>query len=138
MNRQYERYRPKFYDLTDNLKRFGDTGDDLYLDNACVHAQEAVEYMLKGILTEAEVDFPQKGNTGHDIKLLMDRIIAENLFTFDRWDRLYALSKTITSWRSQGSYGLSSIKVKPQTVEEIKNIITELNEAVLISFRDKL
>ena len=126
MNKLYHRHISKLETVNEKIKRFKETGDDMYLDDACFELQQCTEFMLKGLLTDLGVPFPDSGSAGHDIRSLMDIVNNNVNIENSKWERLYNLSSTITYWETHGRYG-ESIKVKINVVEEIRNTVRELN-----------
>ncbi len=96
-----------------------------WLDSACFDSQQAIEFLLKGILLEYGVYFERS----HDIGYLAS-LLNESGFVFSRMDELILLAGTITAWEEGGRYG-QGIRTSVDTVHRIHNIYKELLETFL-------
>lgn len=123
----YFRRVPTYEDFQNNFDKYLKTGDDLYLNNACFACQQALEYLLKGILQYFDIDFCQSGKDGHNIKNLLNLILDNTPINFESKDKLLKLSDTISKWETQGRYTLG-IKIKMDTLRNIKNIYKEIED----------
>lgn len=131
LNRIYHSHQTKLETVVEKIKQYKVKNDSIYIDDACFEAQQALEFLLKGVLSYHKVPYPSHGNEGHDIGILLD-VLKDNLpkyKEFSKMERLVELSSTITYWEQHGRYG-EGLKVKIETVQELKNIIIELDSFV--------
>mgnify|MGYP003372607686 CR=1 FL=1 len=126
----YFRSKAPYEDLESNLDKFMKTGNDIYLDYSCFHAQQCIELLLKGILQYFDIEFPTSGGQGHNIKSLLNLINENTPINFYSKNRLFSLADTISKWETQGRYG-EGVKTKVDTVRNIKNIYDEIDESFL-------
>ena len=99
--------------------------DDAYLDLACFLTQQAIEFLMKAILSEHGIVY---GKT-HDILELLELLRSIN-FEFEQEDSLELLAATITDWEESSRYG-KGIRTGVQTVQRVHNIYNNMNEAFL-------
>ncbi len=99
--------------------------DDAYLDVACFEAQQAIEFLMKGILLEYGIAY----NKSHDIRYLLS-LVNEAGFEFEKQDALELLSDTITDWEEGSRYG-KGVRTTVQTVQRVHNIYKEMNETFI-------
>jgi HEPN domain-containing protein len=110
--------------------RRGTELDDAYFDIACYDAQQAIEFILKAILLEYEVDFPTSGTQGHSILWLYELIHENTDFAFDKESELELLSETITHWEVKGRYH-EGIKTREDTVRRVLNIYKAIEKSYM-------
>jgi HEPN domain-containing protein len=101
--------------------------DDAFFDIACYNAQQALEFILKAILLEYNVEFPTKGNEGHNILALTELVIEKTPFRFDKYEELEMIATTITMWETKSRYQ-TGIRTKEDTVRRVLNIYREIDE----------
>lgn len=109
----------------DALETFGICGGEEWLDSACFDTQQAIEFLLKGILLEYGVTFDKT----HDILYLIS-LLDTTSFKFEKHDNLMLLASTITSWEESGRYG-KGIRTTIDTVRRIHNIYNNILETFL-------
>jgi HEPN domain-containing protein len=109
----------------DALETFGICNGEEWLDSACYDAQQALEFLMKGILLDNGVYF---GKT-HDIAYLNSLLEDENII-FDKQKDLESLAGTITSWESEWING-TGIRTTINTVRRIHNIYENLLDTFL-------
>ncbi len=119
-----------------NDAKQGQALDDAFFDIACYDAQQAVEFILKSILLLSEVDFPTKGNEGHNILALYDLVNEKTTFEFEKGADLEMLATTITMWEAKGRYHLG-IRTKEDTVRRVLNIYKAIDEKLSELFIQK-
>ena len=101
--------------------------DDAYLDVACFETQQALELIMKTILTENNVEYKRE----YSIRYLLE-LLQQAHFSFDKETDLDILADTITSWEEGSRYG-KGVATTVQTVQRVHNIIKSLNDAFLLS-----
>ena len=106
--------------------------EDAFFDIACFDAQQALEFILKAILMENNIEYQTAGKNGHDILYLSDLVLEETDFVFEKSEDLTLLATTITSWEEKGRY-YTGIKTKEETVRRVLNIYESISKA----FTDK-
>lgn len=99
--------------------------DDAYLDLACFLTQQAIEFLMKAILSEYGVAYDKT----HDILALLELLRSIN-FEFEQEDSLELLATTITDWEESSRYG-KGIRTGVQTVQSVHNIYKSMNAAFL-------
>jgi len=109
----------------DALETFEICNGEEWLDSACYDAQQAIEFLLKGILLEHGVMFEKT----HDIMYLIS-LIDETRFCFSKRDDLIMLASTITSWEEGSRYG-KGVRTSVNTVRRIHNIYNDILDAFL-------
>ena len=109
----------------DALETYEICNGEEWLDSACFDAQQAIEFLLKGILLEYGKSFGKS----HDINYLLS-ILDETDFSFSRHDDLLILSSTITSWEEGIRYG-QGIRTSVNTVRRIHKIYREIMDEFL-------
>lgn len=103
-----------------------------YLDSACFDAQQAIEFLLKGVLMEYGASFDEGGlpkRSEHNIYFILNKVI-ECGFTFPSKDTLSDISNTITGWEQEGRYG-SGLKVSVNAVLKVHKIYDDIMSAFL-------
>lgn len=116
------------------LNAFQKNDETAYLDSACFDAQQAIEFLLKGVLMEYGVFFGEGGlpkHLGHNIDYILDKV-TECGFTFPSKDTLSDISDTITGWEQEGRYG-SGIKTSVNAVLKVYRIYDEIMSAFLLN-----
>lgn len=109
----------------DALETFEICNGEEWLDSACFDAQQAIEFLLKGILLEYGIVFEKS----HDINYLVS-LLDDSGFEFAKHDDLLILSSTITSWEEGSRYG-KGIRTSVNTVKRIHNIYDDILSAFL-------
>lgn len=109
----------------DALEIFEICNGEEWLDSACFDAQQAIEFLLKGILLEYGIAFDKS----HSIDYLVS-LLDETSFAFTKHDDLILLASTITSWEEGSRYG-QGIRTSVNTVKRIHNIYNNVLEAFL-------
>jgi HEPN domain-containing protein len=109
----------------DALETFEICNGAEWLDSACYDAQQAVEFLIKGILLNNGIYFDKT----HDIAYL-NSLLEENDIIFSKQQDLCALAGTITSWEESFKYG-TKIKTTVNTVRRIYNIYNDLLDTFL-------
>ncbi len=104
----------------DALETFEICNGEEWLDSACFDTQQAVEFLLKGILLGYGVPFEPT----HDINYLVS-LLDETGFTFSKHDDLVMLSATLTSWEEGSRYG-KGVKTSVSTVRRMHNIYDDI------------
>lgn len=123
MGKMYGRSFVMIMQAKDALKKISE--DDAYLDIACFETQQAVEFLIKEILTEKGVPYPKS----HDISYLLS-LAKETGFTFDGMDTLELLSSTVTDWEESSRYG-KGVRTSADTVRRIHGLYNNMNSAFL-------
>ena len=109
----------------DALETYEICGGEEWLDSACFDTQQAMEFLIKGILLEYGISFGKS----HDILYLLS-LLDETDFHFEKHDDLMLLSTTLTSWEEGSRYG-QGIRTTVNTVRRIHNIYKDLMESFL-------
>ena len=104
----------------DALETYEICNGEEWLDSACFDAQQAIEFLLKGILLECGVSFEKT----HDVNYLVS-LLDDTNFRFSKHDDLIMLSSTITSWEEGSRYG-KGIRTSINTVKRIHNIYEDI------------
>ena len=116
------------------LDAFQKNNKTAYLDSACFDAQQAIEFLLKGILMEYGAFFEEGGipkHLKHNIGYILDKV-TECGFTFPSKDALSDISDTITGWEQEGRYG-SGIKTPVNAVLKAYKIYDDIMSAFLLN-----
>ena len=109
----------------DALETYEICNGEEWLDSACFDAQQAIEFLLKGILLEYGESFDKS----HDISYLLS-LLNQVGFCFSKENDLILLSATLTSWEEGGRYG-SGIRTSTDTVRRVHNIYNDILEAYI-------
>lgn len=109
----------------DALETFEICNGEEWLDSACFDAQQAIEFLLKGILLEYGIVFEKT----HDVNYLVS-LLDDTDFHFEKHNDLIMLSSTITSWEEGSRYG-KGIRTSVNTVRRIHNIYEDILNAFL-------
>ncbi len=121
-----ERSKISLKKAKDALETFEICNGEAWLDSACFDTQQAMEFLLKGILLGYGVKFESTHNIDYLITLLDDK----TTFTFTKHDDLMLLATTITSWEEGSRYG-KGIKTSVNTVRRIHNIYNNILETFI-------
>lgn len=114
------------------LDYYKDGKGDAWLDSACFNAQQAVEFLIKGILLSNGIYFGENGldkKQGHVIDFLLEQLEEIN-FTFEKLEELELLSATLTSWEQGARYG-EGIRTSAKTLHRIYKIYDSMLEQFL-------
>ena len=116
----------------DALKEYEKCGGDEWLDSACFDTQQAIEFLLKGILLSFGIEYERK----HDIYYLVELVRKTDLIV-TRLDELELLAATLTSWEEGSRYG-KGIKTSINTVRRFHNIYSDILQAFLDRQEERL
>jgi HEPN domain-containing protein len=109
----------------DALETFEICNGGEWLDSACYDAQQAIEFLIKGILLNNGIYFDKT----HDI-VYLNSLLEENDIVFPKQQDLNSLASTIISWEDSIKYG-TGIKTTVNTVRRIYNIYNDLLDTFL-------
>ena len=93
MSTLYDRSKVSIWKVSLSLQHT--TGDDAFLDSACFDTQQAIEFILKFILSEYGISYKKT----HDIRYLAE-LLDTTTFKFDKSAELNNMADTITNWES--------------------------------------
>lgn len=125
MSNLYDRCRVRLESSKNLLKKVSE--DDAYLDSAAFDAQQSLEFMLKFIMSERNIQYPKT----HSILLLYKYLSAAG-FTFDDEGRLLVYADAITEWETESRYG-QGVKTTVQFIKECHEITESLMAAYAFS-----
>lgn len=114
------------------LDYYKDGKGDEWLDSACFNAQQAIEFLIKGILLNDGIYFGEHGldkKQGHVIDFLLEQLEEIN-FSFEKMEELELLSATLTSWEQGARYG-EGIRTSAKTLHRIYRIYDSMLEQFL-------
>ena len=111
MSTLYDRSKVSIWKASLSLQHVAD--DDAFLDSACFDTQQAIEFILKFILSEHGVSYKKT----HDIRYLAE-LLDTTTFKFDKSAELNNMADTITNWETGSRYG-SGVRT---TVKAIHNL----------------
>lgn len=109
----------------DALETYEICNGEEWLDSACFDTQQAIEFLMKGLLLNYNIPFSKE----HDISYLLERLNNAG-FYFDKQEDLEARAATLIEWEEKGRYG-KGIKTSVNTVRRFHNIYESMLTAFL-------
>lgn len=116
------------------LNAFRKNDEIAYLDSACFDAQQAIEFLLKGVLMEYGAFFEEGGlpkHLKHNIGYILNKV-TEYGFTFPSKDALSDISDTITGWEQEWGCG-SGIKASVDIVLRAHKMYDDIMSVFLLN-----
>lgn len=101
------------------------TGNDAFLDSACFDTQQAIEFILKFILSEHGVNYKKT----HDIRYLAE-LLDTTTFKFDKSAELNKMADTITNWETE-SCCRSGVRTTVKAIHNAHDIYKSINDAFM-------
>lgn len=106
--------------------------DELWLDSACFDAQQAIEFLMKGILEQYGKVFGPNDldiKKGHSISYILEQL-DDTGFLFEEHDALEQISFVLTDWEQKGRYG-TGLHTSVSTLRKIYRIYDSIFAAFL-------
>lgn len=123
MSTLYDRSKVSIWKASLSLQHVAD--DDAFLDSACFDTQQAIEFILKFILSEHDVSYKKT----HDIRYLAE-LLDTTTFTFDKSAELNNMADTITNWETGSRYG-SGVRTTVKAVYSAHDIYKSIDDAFM-------
>lgn len=123
MSTLYDRSKVSIWKASLSLQHVAN--DDAFLDSACFDTQQAIEFILKFILSEYDVSYKKT----HDIRYLAE-LLDTTTFTFDKSAELNNMADTITNWETGSRYG-SGVRTTVKAVYSAHDIYKSIDDAFM-------
>lgn len=123
MSTLYDRSKVSIWKASLSLQHA--TGDDAFLDSACFDTQQAIEFILKFILSEHGTNYKKT----HDIRYLAE-LLDTTTFKFDKSAELNNMADTITNWETGICCG-SDIRTTVEAIHSAHDIYKSINDAFM-------
>lgn len=123
MSTLYDRSKVSIWKASLSLQHVAD--DDAFLDSACFDTQQAIEFILKFILSEHGVSYKKT----HDIRYLAE-LLDTTTFKFDKSAELNNMADTITNWETGICCG-SDIRTTVEAIHSAHDIYKSINDAFM-------
>ena len=123
MSTLYDRSKVSIWKASLSLQHVAD--DDAFLDSACFDTQQAIEFILKFILSEHGVSYKKT----HDIRYLAE-LLDTTTFKFDKSAELNNMADTITNWETGSRYG-SGVRTTVKAIHNAHDIYKSINDAFM-------
>lgn len=123
MSTLYDRSKVSIWKASLSLQHVAD--DDAFLDSACFDTQQAIEFILKFILSEHGVSYKKT----HDIRYLAE-LLDTTTFKFDKSAELNNMADTITNWETGSCYG-SGVRTTVETIHSAHDIYKSVDDAFM-------
>lgn len=123
MSTLYDRSKVSIWKASLSLQHVAD--DDAFLDSACFDTQQAIEFILKFILSEHGVSYKKT----HDIRYLAE-LLDTTTFKFDKSAELNNMADTITNWETGSRYG-SGVRTTVKAIHNAHDIYKSIDDAFM-------
>ncbi len=123
MSTLYDRSKVSIWKASLSLQHVAD--DDAFLDSACFDTQQAIEFILKFILSEHGVRYKKT----HDIRYLAE-LLDTTTFKFDKSAELNNMADTITNWETGSRYG-SGVRTTAKAIHNAHDIYKSIDDAFM-------
>lgn len=123
MSTLYDRSKVSIWKASLSLQHA--TGDDAFLDSACFDTQQAIEFILKFILSEHGISYKKT----HDIRYLAE-LLDTTTFKFDKSAELNNMADTITNWETGSCCG-SDVRTTVEAIHSAHDIYKSINDAFM-------
>lgn len=124
MSTLYDRSKVSIWKASLSLQHVA-ADDDAFLDSACFDTQQAIEFILKFILSEYGVSYKKT----HDIRYLAE-LLDTTAFTFDKSAELNNMADTITNWETGSRYG-SGVRTTVKAIHSAHDIYKSIDDAFM-------
>lgn len=132
MCRMVKRSRVAYETSKQQLESYKAGKGDEWLDSACFNIQQAIEFLMKGILLSNGVYFGENGldkKKGHNLDFLLEQLEAID-FQFEKYEELDNLSATLTNWEEGARYG-DGIRTSAKTLHRAYKIYDSMMDKFL-------
>ena len=123
MSTLYDRSKVSIWKASLSLQHVA--GDDAFLESACFDTQQAIEFILKFILSEHGANYKKT----HDIRYLAE-LLDTTTFKFDKSAELNNMADTITNWETGICCG-SDIRTTVEAIHSALDIYKSINDAFM-------
>ena len=123
MSTLYDRSQVSIWKASLSLQHVA--GDDAFLESACFDTQQAIEFILKFILSEHGANYKKT----HDIIYLAE-LLDTTTFKFDKSAELNNMADTITNWETGICCG-SDIRTTVEAIHSAHDIYKSINDAFM-------
>lgn len=123
MSTLYDRSKVSIWKASLSLQHVA--GDDAFLESACFDTQQAIEFILKFILSEHGANYKKT----HDIRYLAE-LLDTTTFKFDKSAELNNMADTITNWETGICCG-SDIRTTVEAIRSAHDIYKSINDAFM-------
>lgn len=123
MSTLYDRSQVSIWKASLSLQHVA--GDDAFLESACFDTQQAIEFILKFILSEHGANYKKT----HDIRYLAE-LLDTATFKFDKSAELNNMADTITNWETGICCG-SDIRTTVEAIHSAHDIYKSINDAFM-------
>lgn len=123
MSTLYDRSQVSIWKASLSLQHVA--GDDAFLESACFDTQQAIEFILKFILSEHGANYKKT----HDIRYLAE-LLDTTTFKFDKSAELNNMADTITNWETGICCG-SDIRTTVEAIHSAHDIYKSINDAFM-------
>lgn len=123
MSTLYDRSKVSIWKASLSLQHVA--GDDAFLESACFDTQQAIEFILKFILSEHGANYKKT----HDIRYLAE-LLDTTTFKFDKSAELNNMADTITNWETGICCG-SDIRTTVEAIHSAHDIYKSIDDAFM-------
>ena len=123
MSTLYDRSQVSIWKASLSLQHVA--GDDAFLESACFDTQQAIEFILKFILSEHGANYKKT----HDIRYLAE-LLDTTTFKFDKSAELNNMADTITNWETGICYG-SGVRTTVKAIHNAHDIYKSIDDAFM-------
>lgn len=123
MSTLYDRSKVSIWKASLSLQHVA--GDDAFLESAYFDTQQAIEFILKFILSEHGANYKKT----HDIRYLAE-LLDTTTFKFDKSAELNNMADTITNWET-GSCCRSDIRTTVEAIHSAHDIYKSIDDAFM-------
>lgn len=123
MSTLYDRSKVSIWKASLSLQHVAD--DDAFLDSACFDTQQAIEFIIKFILSEHGVSYKKT----HDI-IYLAGLLDTTTFKFDKSAELNNMADIITNWETGSCCG-SDIRTTIEAIHSAHDIYKSIDDAFM-------